>query len=509
VAHLVETRSGTVEGAAAAGVIAFKGVPFAASPGGELRFRAPQPRKPWAGRLDCRAYGPISPQNRDPLIDMIPGTANLFFDPSAQQGEDCLSLNIWTSTAEPSTPRPVYLWIHGGAFLGGSGSAPWTDGANLARDEDIVVVSLNYRLGALGGVALGADGANIMTLDQIAALEWIRDNIAAFGGDPDRVTVGGESAGGMSVAALLCAPAARGLFQQAIVESGHAGMTVSLDDTLRAAHEFFAELGIGAGDRGAIAVAPLTEILAAQQRLTGRWAVPFRVVDDGAVIPGDLAGIIAAGRQAPVPLLIGTSSDENNLFAEMGWGPGVPAAGGSFAESLATMFTDADTARLAELTQLYLDAEPHPGRAWRLASTDRDWRIAVRSMADAHAASGHPVYSYEFAYRSPARGGRLGASHALIVPFPFDNLDQPGVGELAGDDPAGAPERRRVSETCRQVWGAFIRAGVPASEHMPEWPRYDATQRAVMTLGPECELVHNPRGARLDRLQAMNPKRAM
>lgn len=506
--YLVETSSGIVEGAVTAGVVTFKGVPFAAAPVGELRWVAPQPRRPWTGTLDCRRYGPISPQNRDPLIDMIPGTANLFFDPSTEQGEDCLSVNIWTPGTGPGTLRPVYLWIHGGAFLGGSGSAPWSDGGNLARDEDVVVVTANYRLGALGGVALGAGGANNMTRDLIAALQWIRDNISAFGGDPNRVTIGGESAGGMSVAALLCSPAARGLFHQAIVESGHAAMTTPLDDALRATREFFAELGIDPGDTTAISEAPLAAVLAAQKRLTDRWAVPFRPVNDGDVIPGNLADIIAAGQQAAVPLLIGTSSDENNLFAEMGWGPGVAPAG-TFTENLATMFTDPDPAQLAELTQLYLDAEPDPGKAWRVASTDRDWRIAVRSMADAHAASGNSVYAYEFAYRSPARDGRLGASHALIVPFPFDNLDQPGVGELAGDDPGGEPVRRRVSATCRQVWGSFIRDGVPASEQAHGWPAYNPTQRAVMTLGPECQLVHNPRGARLDVLQAMNPHRGL
>jgi para-nitrobenzyl esterase len=499
-----ETTTGWVAGARTAGIVTFKGIPFAAPPVGELRWQPPQPARSWAGSRACTEYGPISLQNQDPLITMIPGTAWNFADPGAKQGEDCLSLNIWTPSLDGS--RPVYVYIHGGAFLGGSGTGPWTDGTNLAREEGVVVVSINYRLGALGGVALSS--ANNMLLDQIAALEWVRDNAAAFGGDERRVTIGGESAGAMSVAALLCAPAARGLFSQAVMQSGHGGLTLTADEGERMTREYLAELGVAPGDRGALAALPADRILDAQLAFTDRVAVPFRTVIDDTILPAPLTDLVAAGRAAAVPLLIGTNTDENNLFAEMGWGPGAPG-GGSLRGNIAGMCADPDGAAIDDLVKQYLDAEGNANAAWRAASTDRDWRIPARTFADGHAAVGNPVFAYEFTYATPVRRGRLGACHALDIPFPFDNLDALGVGELAGTNGAGEEARRRLATACRQAWGAFIRDGQPSSPLLPEWSMYDDAKRAAMLLGTEFEVSYDARGARLDALEALQPLETM
>jgi para-nitrobenzyl esterase len=505
---LAEIATGRIEGRSAAGISAFKGIPFAAAPVGDLRFQPPQPARPWTGTRSCTGYGPISPQNPDPLIAMIPGCEWIFSHPRAVQDEDCLSLNVWTPAARDTGLLPVYVWIHGGAFLGGAGTSPWTDGGNLARDERVVVVSLNYRLGALGGVALDDATTNNMLLDQVAALEWVRDNIAAFGGDPGRVTVGGESAGAMSVAALLCAPRARGLFQQAVMQSGHAGLTLTRDESRRMTREYLAELGVRADDPRALAGATTSRILAAQRALTDRTAVPFRTVIDGSTLPMSLPDIVAAGKQAHVPLLIGTNTDENNLFAEMGWGPGADA-GVSLRVNIAGMFVDPDGAAVDDLVEQYSQTKGDHDAAWMAASTDRDWRIPARTLADGHAAAGNEVFAYEFTYRSPVRAGRLGACHALDIPFPFGNLDQVGVDELTGNDAEGEAVRGRLELACRQAWGAFIRDGAPSSDVIPDWQRYDEAKRPVMFLGDEFELVFNPRGERLDALEALRPVETM
>jgi para-nitrobenzyl esterase len=504
----VETATGRVDGVSAAGISVFKGIPFAAPPLGVLRWQPPQPALPWTGSRDCTQFGPISPQNPDPLIAVIPGCAGIFSHPGAVQDEDCLSVNVWSPSLGNASRLPVYVWIHGGAFLGGAGSSPWTDGTNLAHDEGIVVVSLNYRLGALGGAALGGTTGNNLLLDQVAALEWVRDNITAFGGDPQRVTVGGESAGAISVAALLCAPAARGLCAQAVMQSGHGGLTLSRAESERMTRAYLAELGLRADDREALASVTTDRILAAQRALTDRAAVPFRTVIDGTVLPEPLPDMVAAGKQAAVPLLLGTQTDENNLFAEMGWGPGADG-GGSLRGNIAAMFADPDGAAVDELVQQYLEAEGDAAAAWQAASTDRDWRIPARTFADGHAAAGNAVFAYEFTYRSSARGGRLGACHALDIPFPFGNLDADGVGELAGIDVEGEAVRRRLERACRQAWGAFIRDGAPSSELLPTWDTYDDAKRPVMSLGEEFEISYDPRGARLAALEALQPLETM
>ncbi|HEX4214163.1 MAG TPA: carboxylesterase family protein [Candidatus Dormibacteraeota bacterium] len=484
----VETAAGTVEGVRTGAVTSWKGIPYAAPPVGPLRFAPPRPAVPWTGVRDCTRYGPISLQpDPDPLAVWIPACEAAFFIPDAVQAEDCLNLNVWSPSGGGSGRHAVYLWIHGGAWVIGSGTAPWTDGSRLAASEDIVVVSLNYRLGALGALAVDEEArlGNDFLLDTIAALSWIRENIAAFGGDRDRVTVGGESAGAMMVCALLASPRARDLFHGAIVQSGHGSADAGVEAAHRARDLFLRELGPGseAPTLERLRAAAVPDLMDAQRRMRREMITPFRPVVDGDVLP--------------LPVIDALNRDEHNIFEAIGWGYGVGEEV-PLRRRLERMLLEPDPALLDELTAAYRGLAATDQAVWNLLRTDLDWRLPQRDLAAFHADTGAPVYRYEFDFRSPVRGGVLSASHAMDIPFPFGNLDQPGVDELTGDD-GESPGRRRVATQCRQAWGSFVRDGRPSSEQLPEWPRYERDRRETTVIGPDPSAGSDPHASRLDR----------
>ena len=503
----VETDAGTVRGTRHDGTLSFKGIPFAAAPVGELRFAAPAPAPSWTGVRDATGYGPISPQHLDPLSAMIAGCEWNYYHPAAVADEDCLNLNVWVPDTDREAPRAVYVWIHGGAFLAGSGTGLWCDGSSLAAQEDIIVVTVNYRLGALGGLApeQGEVSGNNFVLDQIAALRWVRDNIAAFGGDPDQVTIGGESAGAMSVVTLMSSPAARGLFRAAIVQSGHGALIGDQDHARNVGRRYLSQLDLPEQDRlTALRSVELSTLMDAQERLTGEVMVPFRPVVDGQVLPAEPLELFRAGAQAAVPLLIGINTDENNLLTVMGMGPGQMRD--DLPTRIAELFDDPKPEVLAELVELYRGLEPTDVDAWNTLTSDRDWRSPVRDLSDAHADSGAPVFSYEFTYRSPVMGGALRACHALEIPFSFGNLAQRGVSEFVGDDEQLQPVREAAERAFVQAWGSFIRTGRPVSTELPDWPEYRSGQRNVMRIGADPGVSVDPAGSRLDRWQELAPQ---
>lgn len=494
----VETPLGKLKGFRKADLAVFRGVPFAMPAVGDLRFREPVPVEPWAGQRDALQYGPISLQRADPMALMVPGCEWNFYHPGAEQSEDCLYLNIWAPTSDQARPRPVLVWIHGGAWLAGSGSGLWCDGTHLASEEDVVVVTVNYRLGALGGLLVrgGTTSVNRMLADQACALRWVQENISAFGGDPGRVTVGGQSAGAFSVIKLMTAPEARGTFQRVIAQSGHADSAMTTAHAAGVRQQFLDELGLPqtTGTSVLASIDP-ERLMTAQDAVVSRVFVPFRPVVDYAFCPAPTLELFVRGGQAPVPLLIGTNADENNLFAAMQWGPGAPR--GSFREGVRALFHDAPSSAISELSEAYLAEGQDDPAAWSALATDRDWRRPARALAGAHASSGAPVYMYEFAYKSTAMGGALGACHGLEVPFVFGNLDQPGVGDFVG-----AAERDRVARgaargACVEAWGAFIRAGAPSSARLPTWDPYTAGDPAMMTIAAEPRACRDPYRDRL------------
>lgn len=481
---IVKTIRGEVRGSVADGVCAFKSVPYAAPPFGANRFRPPQPVEPWRGVRDALAYGPTPPQVSFPApFDTLFPTI---------EGEDCLNLNIWTRELG-SARQPVMVWIPGGAFESSVGSA--YDGARFARDG-VVCVTTNYRVGADGFLYLGDGIANLGLLDQIAALQWVQENIGAFGGDPDNVTVFGESAGAMSIGMLLAAPRADGLFRRAILQSGAAHPVMSAVTAGRVGQCLADKLGVAA-TRDALAAVPTDRLIAAQEELKAdlaahpdprHWGMEvvisqmlWQAVIDGEVIPARPIDRISAGAGAQVDVLIGTTTDEWRLFVVVGG-----MIDQVTVETLAAVIAAYGLPLDAALAT-YRAAHPDAGPGDLLAAVQSDWyvRVPALRLADAYAKHRTATYMYEFAWRSPQFNGLLGACHGLEIPFVFDTLDDEATQLLTGPNPP-----QHLADTMHASWIAFATNGDPG------WSRYDLPRRATMRFDATSEVVvDDPRAA--------------
>ena len=480
---VVTTRQGQVRGQVSDGVVAFKGIPYAAPPFGANRFQPPRPREPWDGVRDASEYGRVPPQSPySPPFDGLLGDQGV-------PGEDCLNLNVWTP--DPGNRgHPVTVWIHGGAFARGSGALPIYDGRSFARDG-VVCVTINYRLGADGFLSLGEGSANRGLLDQVAALEWVQENIEAFGGASDRVTIFGESAGAFSVASLIAMPKAKGLFKRAILQSG-AGHHTSSVATARLVLRNLAEtLGIAA-TMPAIAGVSLDRLVEAQTELAleialkpdpARWGevavngMPFEPVVDGEVLPARPIDAIVAGGSAGLDLMVGTTSEEWRFFLVP------PGAIGHISEERLSA-TAAGMGLKREALPVYRASRPLASSGDLLAALITDWffRIPAIRLAEAHGKNRGTTYMYEFAWRSPLFNGRLGACHALEIGFVFDRLDREGNGGLAGRE---APQA--LADVMHKAWVSFASSGAPG------WSPYEVRERTVMRFdGAGGTVVLNP-----------------
>ena len=481
-ALVVETTKGRIEGRSKDGVQLFAGIPYAAPPVGALRFAPPAPHPGWSGTRETKRFGTVAPQGVG-VTTMLAGV-----NEAPSWAEDCLFLNVQTPAADDSR-RPVMVWIHGGGFTSGAGSVPWYNGSAFVRHGEVVVVSINYRLGAFGWSHLAdfdselpASG-NAGLLDQIAALEWVRDNIAALGGDPGNVTIFGESAGGMSVAALMAAPAAAGLFHKAVAQSGAAHSTRRADQATEVTSRLLATLGVTgvAGLRGIEAA----RLLEAQEQVEAdllrepdTGALAYCPVVDGAVLPEPPPHAIAAGSSAGVALLTGTNRDEWNLFAAMGRSQ---ADEDAIVRRLGRIIDDPKS--FLDIYRKVHDGKDHDA-LWSAIMTDRVFRIPCLKLAEAQ--SYHQpanTFLYQFDFASPAFDGRLGSCHALEIPFVFDNLHQPGVSFFAGPN---APQS--IADVMHRAWIAFARDGHPGHDGLPMWPAYDRIEQATMHFDMACEV---------------------
>ena len=482
---IVGTRDGDVRGCLAGGVNVFKGIPYAAPPFGENRLRPPQPVTPWTGVRDALAFGPKTPQPSYP-----PHVAPLIPPEECGTGQECLNLNIWSPELAPAR-RPVMVWIPGGAFgYHATGACAWYDGTAFARDN-IVCVTIGYRVGPDG--FLYVDGsANRALLDQVAALEWVKGNIAAFGGDPDNVTVFGESAGAMSIGSLLAMPRADGLFHRAILQSGAARPVMSVESARRVAKNFAASLGVPP-TRDGLAAVPEDRFLRAQVELEGdlaahadpvRWGyevavsmMPWQPILDGQTIPALPIDRLAAGASARVDVLIGTNVDEHRLFMMVG------NAIDQITDDTLIRAVTAYGLPVARTLAAYRAEHPGatPGDLLAALQTDWFWRIPAIRLADAHAKHGGTTYMYEFAWRSPEYHGRLGACHALEVPFVFDVLGNRTEYLLGANPP------RALAEFMHAAWVGFATTG------RCTWPAYDLARRATMRFEVPPHVVEDPR----------------
>jgi para-nitrobenzyl esterase len=479
---VVTLSLGQVEGVCQEGLAVFKGVPYAAPPVGERRWRPPQPVEPWQGVLQARQFGTIAPQN--PMLgELVPAG-----EPEPQ-GEDCLYLNIWSPGLDDKR-WPVMVWIHGGAFSIGSGSSPMYDGSALARRNGVVVVTLNYRLNLLGFLNLKeATGGEIPAtgneglLDQVAALEWVQEHIAAFGGDPDNVTIMGESAGSMSIACLLTMPVAKGLFHKAILESGVGNTAVALEEAAEVGRLFLEVTGIDSDHVEALYALPAKQLLAAEIRLRKRMArswEPMRITVTAPVIDGEILGqaptrAIAVGVAKEVPMIIGTNLDEWKLFLM-----GEPHTERIDRAQIVERLGNIIPSRHAEaVIERYYQAragrgdDTSPLEVLSAISTDLMFRIPALQMLEAQQEHNPAVFNYLFTYRSPVLGGLLGACHALEIGFVFATHDEMFCG--------AGPEADRLSDTIQDAWTSFARSGDPSCDALGEWPPY-GDRRMTMIL---------------------------
>ena len=479
------TRRGRLAGLRENGVCIFRGVPFAAAPVGRLRFRAPAASTPWSGVRDATRYAAAAPQNRgDPL-------AQLFEDRAPGCSEDCLTLNLWTPEVDGGR-RPVMVWIHGGRFLRGSASETPFDGARLAKRGDVVVVTIQYRLGPFGFLHVNGGTpwiSNLGLRDQIAALEWVREEIASFGGDPGNVTIFGQSAGAISAGTLLCSPAADGLFHRAALQSGpplglDPGVATPVAETLlrslhvREPHELQhlpAEAFLAV--EGSCHASPGNRPL----------GLPYMPVIDGELLPRDPLDVHRAGAGARVPLLIGSTRDEMTVYLLLD-----PQLLGldetALRRRVADLIGDADAAEHAidvyRRARLERGESAEPRDLWFALLADCRVRHPSMRLAEQNGAFSPDTFAYRFDWVSPVMEGALGACHALDVPFVFGTLADPQLGRFAG---CGA-EAMALSEFLQDSWIRFARSGCPG----PEWPRYDASRRQTLLLSSECRVEAAP-----------------
>jgi para-nitrobenzyl esterase len=483
----VLTQSGWVEGEQRDRHAVFRGIPFAKPPVGALRFRAPEPPEPWGGVRNAHSFGPSAIQ-RPPsaIVNSVP----------EPRSEDCLYLNVYTPGADWAR-RPVLFWIHGGGFNFGAGSEPLYDGGHLAERGDVVVVTINYRLGALGYLYLPEPErkrleltANAGSLDQIAALRWVRDNIAAFGGNPDDVTLMGESAGAYSVAMLLGMPQARGLFHKAVAQSGARFSRVA-GDPARATHALMRALDISEALPEALWDVPADRFVHAQLTVATQSdralndVSAFAPVYDADTVPLPLEEAFARGECAKVPLLLGTTRDEINLFLGQAVKKfGDPLEASELIARLRSVVSGADDARLDALVEIYRRSRterglPNGNRALQAAITsDALWRVPNERFMEAYRVQQPATFLYLFTYESPGMRGALRSCHALDLPFMFGTVNGPGQDRFAGTG-----ERvHALSERMMDAWLAFARNGDPSLPGVSggEWPAYEDARRPTM-----------------------------
>jgi para-nitrobenzyl esterase len=428
-----------------------------------------------------------------------------------RQSENCLHLNIWTPGLD-GAKRPVLVWIHGGAFLIGAGSAAVYEGHDLARRGDLVVVTINYRLGALGFLHLNGiwgeefhDSCNAGIRDQIAALEWIRANIDRFGGDPGNVTVFGQSAGAMSIGALLGSPRACKLFERAICQSGAAHHLLSQEQANQVAEVFLRNLGGPPPTPDALARIPASRLLKAQaathRELADRQRLMvFLPVVDGDLIPEPPLDAVGRGAIANQPILLGTTLNEWKLFTPMD--TGIPSIGERglterFREVLPAAAPRAPSPPVA--IRRYRKAvearggDTSPFEVWSAFQSSRVFHYPATLLADAQCSARGLVYTYLFTWHPPALRRAVGACHALEIPFVFGLTNRPFLRPFIGLAPSAA----RLSRRMQHAWISFARSGNPGHERLPEWKPYDSKNRATMMFGRDCRAQNAPLGPEL------------
>ncbi len=512
---VVETSFGKIQGLVEKGVNVFKGVPYGASTAPPNRFRAPRPPEPWTGIRETVAYGAWSPQGastapvpprEDLPADTPESTPRRLINNSPSgtgPGEDCLVLNVWTPAPDAGT-RPVLVWLHGGGFSAGSGSSSWYDGVNMASKQDVVVVTINHRLNVFGYLYLGdlgggefADSSSVGMLDCVLALQWVKDNIERFGGDPSRVLIFGESGGGRKTSTMMAIPQAQGLFHRCVVQSGSQLTLDTPEVGMERTEKLLKAVGVDKADIGKLQDLSLDQLLGAVAGAT-QGTGQFRPVAGAPSTPRHPFHPDAPPISANVPMMIGSNRTEQSVF--MGGNAEIVNLddAGLNQRLTANWIPEKDKADvIAMYRRLY------PGvtndQILYMATTDRGYFLDSTIQAALKAQQGGaPAYHYQFYRETPVEGGRYGVPHASEIPFIFDNLDK---AISIGGQPT--PEAQALADQMSATWAAFARTGDPNQAGLPTWPAYSADVRPSMIFDTESRVENDPRGEQRKRMLAI------
>jgi len=484
-APIASTTKGLLRGALQGDIRVFKGIHYAGNAGGANRFKPPTPPPAWAGVRDALVYGDQCPQ-------MPPTGGNEKPDDgSVPTSEDCLVLNVWTPGVQDDKRRPVMVWLHGGGYVSGSGASPATDGARLASQGDTVIVTLNHRLNALGYLYLGpdagpefADSGNVGQLDIVAALHWVHDNIAQFGGDPAEVTIFGESGGGGKVSTLLAMPLATGLFRRAIMQSGFGLQATTAAEALKTADSMRELLRLRADQVKELQAMPLKRLLAALSTVTGGTPLGVGPVLDGRSVSRHPFTPDAPRISADIPIIVGANKDETTVLFppadafDLDW----TRLRGHLVKQIPEADVDAVISGMRSLRP-----NATPSDIYFTVTTELGMGAGSRTVAARKAAAGGaPVYLYRMEWESKANGGRLRAHHGLDVPLVFNNVS---ASESVGE---GAAEALQVANAMSAAWLRFARTGNPNGAGLVYWPAYDAQYQQTMVFDTVSRAVSDP-----------------